>query len=216
MIRSRKGSCSSSIIKNRLKPGVSALIRTFLFDMGNVLAFFSHDKMCEQMGGLCGRSRTEIQNLLIESGMQWEYERGKLTPAEFHNWFEEVVETKVDYNALQTAGSDIFELNSTIIPVLDALKSQGYRLVLLSNTCVSHFDFIWKEFDLSRLGNRFESLGTKVHFAGIFRCNNPFMITEYFVAIGPRLFDITAANRTTASRLIDDDDRLFQQLLLGD
>lgn len=148
MIRSRKGSCSSSIIKNRLNPGVSALIRTFLFDMGNVLAFFSHDKMCEQMGGLCGRSRTEIQNLLIESGMQWEYERGKLTPAEFHSWFEQVVEKKVDFNALQTAGSDIFELNSTIIPVLDALKSQGYRLVLLSNTCVSHFEFIWKEFEV--------------------------------------------------------------------
>src|SRR5690606_20453279 len=48
----------------------------------------------------------------------------------------------------QTAGSDIFELNSTIIPVLDALKSQGYRLVLLSNTCVSHFEFIWNEFEV--------------------------------------------------------------------
>lgn len=148
MIRRRNGSCSSSILKNSLNPGVSALIRTFLFDMGNVLAFFSHDKMCEQMGGLCGRSRKEIQNLLIESGMQWEYERGKLSPAEFHSWFEQAVEKTVDFNALLTAGSDIFELNSTIIPVLDSLKSQGYRLVLLSNTCVSHFEFIWKEYEV--------------------------------------------------------------------
>lgn len=124
------------------------LIRTFLFDMGNVLAFFSHDKMCEQMGALCGRTRAEIQNLLIESGIQWEYERGKLSPAEFHNWFEQAVEKTVDFDALQTAGSDIFELNSTIVPVLDSLKSQGYRLVLLSNTCVSHFEFIWKEYEV--------------------------------------------------------------------
>ncbi|WP_291178690.1 HAD family phosphatase [Gimesia sp.] len=124
------------------------MIRTFLFDMGNVLAFFSHDKMCEQMGGLCGRSGAEIQNLLIESGIQWEYERGRLSPAEFHSWFEQTVGQSVDIQALQTAGSDIFELNSTIIPVLDALKTQGYRLVLLSNTCVSHFEFIWNEFEV--------------------------------------------------------------------
>ncbi|MCA9020098.1 MAG: HAD family phosphatase [Planctomycetaceae bacterium] len=116
--------------------------------MGNVLAFFSHDKMCEQMGGLCDRSRTEIQNLLIESGVQWEYERGKLSPAEFHIWFEQAVEKNVDFNELLTAGSDIFELNTTIIPVLDSLKSQGYRLVLLSNTCVSHFEFIWNEYEV--------------------------------------------------------------------
>ncbi|MCA9005815.1 MAG: HAD family phosphatase [Planctomycetaceae bacterium] len=116
--------------------------------MGNVLAFFSHDKMCEQMGGLCDRSRTEIQNLLIESGVQWEYERGKLSPAEFHSWFEQAVEKNVDFNELLTAGSDIFELNTTIIPVLDSLKSQGYRLVLLSNTCVSHFEFIWNEYEV--------------------------------------------------------------------
>ncbi|WP_417383589.1 HAD family hydrolase [Gimesia sp.] len=124
------------------------MIRTFLFDMGNVLAFFSHDKMCEQMGGLCDRSRTEIQNLLIESGVQWEYERGKLSPAEFHSWFEQTVEKNIDFNELLTAGSDIFELNTTIIPVLDSLKTQGYRLVLLSNTCVSHFEFIWKEYEV--------------------------------------------------------------------
>lgn len=124
------------------------MIRTFLFDMGNVLAFFSHDKMCEQMGLLCGRSRLEIQALLIESGKQWEYERGNLTPTEFHHWFERAVGKSVDFESLEIAGSDIFELNHSIIPVLDSLKAQEYRLVLLSNTCVSHFDYIWKQYDV--------------------------------------------------------------------
>lgn len=124
------------------------MIRTFLFDMGNVLAFFSHDKMCEQMGLLCGRSRFEIQSLLIESGKQWEYERGKLTPTEFHHWFEEAVGQSVDVEALEVAGSDIFELNHSILPVLDSLKAQEFRLVLLSNTCVSHFEYIWEKYDV--------------------------------------------------------------------
>jgi len=124
------------------------LIRTFLFDMGNVLAFFSHDKMCEQMGLLCGRSTNEIQTLLIESGMQWEYERGNLTPAQFHQCFEQAVGQVIDYEELVVAGSDIFDLNASILPVLDSLKASGYRLVLLSNTCISHFEFIWNQYDV--------------------------------------------------------------------
>lgn len=124
------------------------MIRTFLFDMGNVLAFFSHDKMCEQMGRLCGRSQAEIRTLLIESGKQWDYERGKLTPAQFHQWFEQAVGQSVDFEALVVAGSDIFELNTSILPVLDSLKASDYRLVLLSNTCISHFEFIWNQYDV--------------------------------------------------------------------
>jgi len=124
------------------------LIRTFLFDMGNVLAFFSHDKMCEQMGRLCGRSQSEIRTLLIESGKQWDYERGKLTSAQFHQWFEQAVGQCVDFDALLVAGSDIFELNTSILPVLDSLKASDYRLVLLSNTCISHFEFIWNQYNV--------------------------------------------------------------------
>lgn len=124
------------------------MIRTFLFDMGNVLAFFSHDKMCEQMGQLCGHSESEIKDLLIESGKQWEFERGALTADQFHGWFQEAVSHSVDQDALALAGSDIFELNESLVPVLDSLKSDGYRLVLLSNTCVSHFEFIWNRYNV--------------------------------------------------------------------
>lgn len=100
------------------------------------------------MGQLCGRSQTEIRSLLIDSGMQWEYERGKLTPLEFHKRFEGAVGQSVDFEALVVAGSDIFELNTSILPVLDHLKASGYRLVLLSNTCISHFEFIWNQYDV--------------------------------------------------------------------
>ena len=140
------------------------MIRTFLFDMGNVLAFFSHDRMCEQMGALCGHSREEIQGMLIDSGKQWEFERGQLTPAEFHQWFEESVGQSVDFAELARAGSDIFELNHSIVPVLDTLKSRGHRLVLLSNTCISHFEFIWNTYDVLQ---RFDDYATSYEAGAI-------------------------------------------------
>ena len=56
------------------------MIQTFLFDMGNVLVSFCHDRMCRQMGELCGHSGPEIRKQLIDTGLQWELERGEVTP----------------------------------------------------------------------------------------------------------------------------------------
>ena len=124
------------------------MIRTCLFDMGNVLVFFSHDRMCEQLGQLCDRSTEEIRQRLLDSGVQWNYERGRLSPAQFHDWFQETVGRKVPFDDLKRAASDIFWLNEPIVPVLDQLKAQSLRLVLLSNTCITHFEWVRDHYDV--------------------------------------------------------------------
>jgi putative hydrolase of the HAD superfamily len=124
------------------------MIRTCLFDMGNVLVFFSHDRMCQQLGQLCGRSGDEMRRLLIDSGVQWDYERGRLNPAQFHHWFQTVTGSEIPLADLNRAGADIFWPNEPIIPVLDRLRELGIRLVLLSNTCQTHFDWIWEHHDV--------------------------------------------------------------------
>ena len=124
------------------------MIRTCLFDMGNVLVFFSHDRMCEQLGQLCDRSTEEVRHLLLDSGVQWNYERGRLSPAQFHEWFQETTRRKIPFDDLTRAASDIFWLNEPIVPVLDQLKAQGLRLVLLSNTCITHFEWVRDHYDV--------------------------------------------------------------------
>lgn len=124
------------------------MIKTFLFDMGNVLVSFCHDRMCRQMGELCGRSGPEIRRLLIDTGLQWAFERGEVTPDEFQQRFEAAVETKVDRERLAFASSDIFTPNESLLPVLYELKSRGHRLVLLSNTTEWHFEFVRDHFDM--------------------------------------------------------------------
>ena len=124
------------------------MIRTCLFDLGNVLVFFSHDRMCEQLGQLCDRSTEDVRHLLLDSGVQWNYERGRLSPAQFHEWFQEATRQKVPFDDLRRAASDIFWLNEPIVPVLDQLKAQGLRLVLLSNTCITHFEWIREHYDV--------------------------------------------------------------------
>lgn len=122
------------------------MIRTFLFDMGNVLLHFCHDRMCNQIGALCGRSGAEMRKTLIDSGWQWDFEQGAVTPDQFHAWFQRTFETNVQLSDLADAASDIFTLNEPIVPVLDELKARGHRLVLLSNTSIFHYQFIRERF----------------------------------------------------------------------
>lgn len=124
------------------------MIRTCLFDMGNVLLHFSHDRMCQQMGQLCRKSGDDLRRLLFDSGVQWEFERGLLTAEEFHKTFHSLVGTGVDFEELIHAASDIFELNRPMVPLLEGLKAQEYRLVLFSNTSVWHYQFIRKRFEV--------------------------------------------------------------------
>ena len=131
------------------------MIRTCLFDLGNVILHFCHERMCSQLGSLCGRPGAELRTLLLESGVQLEYERGGRTEAEFHEWFCGAVGGSPTIAQLRHAASDIFTLNEPMIPILEGLRAQDIRLVLLSNTCSSHIEFIREEFDVL---DRFDEL----------------------------------------------------------
>lgn len=124
------------------------MLQTIVFDMGNVLVHFCHRRMCRQIGEVCQSTQQEVERHLIDSGLQWNFERGLIAPDELHRRVEELFGRAVDFSALQHAASDIFTLNEPIVPVLDALKRQGFRLVLLSNTSVWHYEFIRERYDV--------------------------------------------------------------------
>jgi putative hydrolase of the HAD superfamily len=123
-------------------------LKTIIFDMGNVLVHFCHDRMCRQIGALSDHTSAQVRQLLIDSQRLWDFERGRLTAAEFHRDWERLVDRPLDPAAVALAASDIFALNEPIVPVLDALRSQGLRLVLLSNTSIWHYEFIWRTWDV--------------------------------------------------------------------
>jgi HAD superfamily hydrolase (TIGR01549 family) len=124
------------------------MIKTVVFDMGNVLVRFSHEVMCEQIGRLCGRTGSDVAELLIGSGLQWEFERGQVDEAGFHRRFEAAAECRIVIDDLRHAASDIFVPNDDVIDVVRSLKRAGYRLVLLSNTSIAHYEFIRARWDL--------------------------------------------------------------------
>ncbi len=133
-------------------------IRTFFIDMGNVLVHFSHDRMCAQIGALCDHDGPSVWNKLFGTGLQHDFERGRITETEMHERMQIAVGREMDFETLIRASSDIFKLNESIVPVLDALKARGHRLVLLSNTSVSHLKWVQQQYDvLERFDHRVTS-----------------------------------------------------------
>ena len=135
-------STSASVTPAAVRP-----IRTFLFDMGNVLVKFCHDRMCRQIGELCGHDGPRVKQLLLDSGAQWDFERGKITEAVFLEQMDRILGTTFDREKLYVAGSDIFHVDDEMPPVLEFLKGRGYRLVLFSNVGETHYRWIQEQFD---------------------------------------------------------------------
>jgi len=119
--------------------------------MGNVLVHFSHEKMCQNIAGVCGWTEARTKTFLMDEGRQWKLERGEVTEEQFHVEFCEATGKTLDIDDLRHAAADIFWLNESIVPVLHQLKSAGMRLVLLSNTSVTHLRFIERNFTVLEL-----------------------------------------------------------------
>ena len=116
--------------------------------MGNVLVHFSHAKMCQNIAALCGWSDAQTKSFLLDEGRQWQLERGEVREAQFPEDFCQATGTALDFDELRYAAADIFSLNESIVPVLQQLKIAGLRLVLLSNTSVTHLKFIERNFNV--------------------------------------------------------------------
>ncbi len=115
--------------------------RFIYFDLGMVLLDFSVERMVRQMGELSGVAAEKLKEVLFDRGLMHQYETGKFSTAEFYELFCERTGTRPDYDALCRAGSEIFTLNTPMLPIVAQLGQAGHRLGILSNTCECHWRY---------------------------------------------------------------------------
>jgi HAD superfamily hydrolase (TIGR01549 family) len=118
--------------------------QTIFFDLGNVLIFFDHQKMCRQVAGLANLDPELIQKVMKTYGDP--YERGAVDDCFIHQELNKLAKKEISFEALMRAISDIFEPNLEVIEIFQQIKAKGHRLFLLSNTCSAHFSFALSQF----------------------------------------------------------------------
>lgn len=126
------------------------MIKTVFFDIGNVLLYFSYQKMCEQIGEVCGLSRDEVHQHLIENKFGERHETGQVSSNELFEHFQCHSSRSLTQEKFFLATCAIFSPNYSIWPVVESLKQKGVKLLLLSNTCESHFRYIEDNYEIIR------------------------------------------------------------------
>jgi putative hydrolase of the HAD superfamily len=116
--------------------------RFFYFDVGNVLLSFERERLTRQVSEAVGITAERIWDVIYDTDVYLRFERGEMTSQEFYEFFCDRIGKRADYVAFRQAACDIFELNTTMVPIVAHLRASGLRLGILSNTNETHWDFI--------------------------------------------------------------------------
>lgn len=129
-------------------------IEFIFFDLGRVIINFDNDRMCRQMAAVTGISPECVHKVLFETGLQRSFELGRISPQEFHSEYCRLVGRHVDWQILRHAASDIFWVNLPMLPVVAQLQAARFPMGILSNTCITHFEWCLEHFAILRHGFR--------------------------------------------------------------
>ena len=116
------------------------------FDLGRVLINFDVQTMLDQIAEVSGVGPAKVREVVFGDGLQIKYESGRIDCREFHAIFSEATGSRPDFGAFRHAASDIFKLNTVVLPIVAQLRAAGHRMGILSNTCPAHWEHCRRRF----------------------------------------------------------------------
>jgi FMN phosphatase YigB (HAD superfamily) len=117
------------------------MYKAIIFDLGRVLVNFDFQRGYRALEGLCPYSAAEIPGRIFTTGLVNRFETGLIDSRDFYAQFSKHLGLSIDYSSFCGIWTSIF--TDALLPesLLESLAAR-YRLVLLSNTNVIHFEMI--------------------------------------------------------------------------
>ena len=124
------------------------MIKTFIFDLGNVIVSFDHSKIVHRLKTVCEQTHEEIYSKAITSQLVREYNVGKITSAEFYDAVNRELDLRMDFADFSQAWNCTFVPEPIISEQTVKSLSEKYKLLVLSDTNELHFDYIVENFPI--------------------------------------------------------------------
>jgi putative hydrolase of the HAD superfamily len=123
-------------------------MKTLIFDLGNVVAFFDHRRACRQLASLAKHLMTEDAacQAVFGTSLELDFDCGKISAREFIERLRTALGLTASDETIVKAWCDIFWPNDEVVSLLPRLKKAGARLVLASNTNELHFQWVSNQF----------------------------------------------------------------------
>ncbi len=129
---------------------ISNGIKAVIFDLGNVLIDFDHTIAAKKISMFADKTPQEIFNLFFDSGLTALFEEGKIAPLNFFSEVKKMLNLELEYNQFLPIWNEIFfltEKNQAVYNLAKILKDH-YKIALLSNINVLHFEYLKKNFSV--------------------------------------------------------------------
>lgn len=123
-------------------------MKAAIFDLGNVVLLFSHERMCRQLAEVFGMAPEAVRREIFETDFVSRYDRGLETTEEMFRRLAAAGSRRPTLAQARMAAADIFEVNRPVLPILEALRRGGVPLVVLSNTCEVHASHVRSSYDV--------------------------------------------------------------------
>jgi glucose-1-phosphatase len=126
------------------------VIKTILFDMGNVIIPFDVKRAYARMAELCGCKADEVSARIRGTGLVAPFEKGEIEAGPFVRELSAALQLEISYPEFCDWWNGVF-LPETLVPesLLEDLRSR-HRLLALSNTNPIHFAMVKEAYPLLR------------------------------------------------------------------
>ncbi|MBI2656737.1 HAD family phosphatase [Candidatus Woesearchaeota archaeon] len=121
------------------------MIKTLIFDLGNVIVNVDENKFFEKSAIDCNKSVSFIKKYYEKSNSRKAFERGEISPMQFYHTMAADLNLKMGFDEFKNAWCGIFTLNKNMERFIKNVK-KNFKLVLLSNTDALHFEHIKNKF----------------------------------------------------------------------
>lgn len=118
-----------------------------VFDLGNTLIRFDHNISSGKIAKAFNVDLKKMYDTFFDSDITRSFERGGLTPREFHLKAGQLLGFDIPYDDFVKIWNDVFWEDSAMCELARKLKKK-YKLMLLSNISLLHFEHIRKKFDI--------------------------------------------------------------------
>lgn len=121
------------------------MIKTIIFDFGNVIGFFDPRRVSERLAAHAEMVVHELHSYLYGGPLEEAYELGRLTTEEFLHQLRTTCGLRCSQEVLLQIYPDMFWPNQDVCEFVPRLKPR-YRLLLLSNTNDLHARHFQQQF----------------------------------------------------------------------
>jgi putative hydrolase of the HAD superfamily len=113
------------------------MIKTIIFDFGNVIGFFSHRLSSARLAYLAGVTPEAMHGYLFGGGLEEDIDSGVISVEDLLKKVRNQFQFRCSNESLELAFADMFWPNREVCELIPQLKSR-YRLLLGSNTNELH------------------------------------------------------------------------------